>query len=50
MFLSGFVTVEFDNTGRRVVIGDMKICGRDLEIGNNIIGPSKSYMTLVIPV
>jgi len=39
--LSGYVTIESDY-GHRLVLGDMEICGRDLEIGN-IIGPSRLY-------
>jgi len=39
--LSGYVTME-GPYGQRLVIGDMEICGVDMEIGN-IIGPSKLY-------
>jgi len=39
--LSGYVTVE-GPYGNRLVMGDMEICGVDLEMGN-IIGPSKLY-------
>jgi len=39
--LSGYVTIEGDY-GQRLVLGDMEICGIDLEVGS-ITGPSKLY-------
>ena len=38
---SGFVTIPGPYE-QRLVLGDMEICGRDLEVGS-IIGPSKLY-------
>jgi len=41
--MSGYVTVSGDGPySQRLIIGDLEICGRDLEVGN-ITGPSKLY-------
>jgi len=41
--MSGYVTVDGGGPySQRLVIGDLEICGRDIEVGN-ITGPSKLY-------
>jgi len=41
--MSGYVTVDGGGPySQRMIIGDLEICGRDIEVGN-ITGPSKLY-------
>jgi len=41
--MSGYVTINGGGSySQRMIIGDLEICGRDLEVGN-ITGPSKLY-------
>jgi len=41
--MSGYVTVDGGGPySQRMIIGDLEICGRDIEVGN-ITGPSKIY-------
>jgi len=40
--MSGHVTIDGNYPGQRLIIGDLEICGRDIEVGS-ITGPSKLY-------